>query len=33
VITGARYLMRGYEETAVNVILKYMKTWAEMQGV
>src|SRR5579872_4963232 len=33
VITGARHLMRGHEETAVNVVLKYMKTWAEMQGV
>jgi len=33
IITGARHLMRGYEETAVNVVLKYMKTWAEMQGV
>jgi alpha/beta superfamily hydrolase len=32
-ITGARYLMRGYEETAVNVILKFMKTWAELQEV
>ena len=33
VITGARHLMRGHEETTVNVVLKYMKTWAEMQGV
>lgn len=33
VITGARHLMREHEETAVNVVLKYMKTWAEMQGV
>lgn len=33
VITGARHLMRGHEDTAVKVVLKYMKTWAEMQGV
>ncbi len=33
VITGARHLMRGHEETAANVVLKYMRNWAEMQGV
>ncbi len=33
VITGARYLMRGYEEPTVDAILKYMKRWAAMQGV
>lgn len=33
VITGARHLMRGHEDTAVKVVLKYMKTWAEMHGV
>src|SRR5579863_1467819 len=33
VITGARHLMHGYEDTAVQVILKYIKAWAEMQGV
>jgi alpha/beta superfamily hydrolase len=33
VITGARYLMRGYEEATVAAITKYMKTWASMPGV
>jgi uncharacterized protein len=33
VITGARHLMRGYEEAAIGAILKYMKTWAAMPGV
>jgi len=33
VITGARHLMRGHEDTAANVVLKYMRNWAEMQGV
>lgn len=33
VITGARHLMRGHEETAATVVLKYMRNWAEMQGV
>jgi uncharacterized protein len=32
VITGARYLMRGYEEPTVDAIMKYMKRWAAMQG-
>ena len=32
VITGARYLMRGYEEPTVDAILKYMMRWAAMQG-
>lgn len=33
VITGARHLMRGYEEAAIQAILKYVRTWAEMPGV
>jgi alpha/beta superfamily hydrolase len=33
VITGARHLMRGHEETAIKVVTKYMRNWAEMQGV
>ncbi|GLV59599.1 alpha/beta hydrolase [Dictyobacter sp. S3.2.2.5] len=33
VIVGARHLMRGYEQPAVQAILKYLKTWASMPGV
>ncbi len=33
VITGARHLMRGYEDAAVSAIMKYLKRWAEMPGV
>ncbi len=33
VITGARHLMRGYEEATVTTIIKYMRTWATMPGV
>src|SRR2546428_11490660 len=33
VITGARHLMRGYEEATINTILKFVTTWAEMPGV
>ena len=33
VITGARHLMRGYEEATIATILKYVKNWAEMPGV
>lgn len=33
VITGARHLMRGYEDATVNTILKYVKAWADMPGV
>jgi alpha/beta superfamily hydrolase len=33
VITGARHLMVGYEDEAANLILKYLKKWAEMPGV
>lgn len=33
VITGARYLMQGYEEAAVQAIMKYLKKWAAMPGV
>ena len=33
VITGARHLMRGYEEPAVVAITSYVKKWASMPGV
>jgi alpha/beta superfamily hydrolase len=33
VITGARHLMRGYEEATVTTVTKYVKTWASMPGV
>lgn len=33
VITGARHLMRGYEDAAISAIMKYIKTWADMPGV
>ncbi|GAC1393356.1 MAG: Dot/Icm type IV secretion system effector CoxH3 [Ktedonobacteraceae bacterium] len=33
VITGARHLMRGYEEATVTTIIKYVTTWATMPGV
>ncbi len=33
VVTGARHLMRGYEEATVTAIMKYIKTWANMPGV
>lgn len=33
VVTGARHLMRGYEEATITTILKYVKNWAEMPGV
>jgi uncharacterized protein len=33
VITGARHLMRGYEEPAVVAITNYVKKWASMPGV
>ena len=33
IITGARHLMRGYEDAAVTAIRKYLKTWADMPGV
>ena len=33
VVTGARHLMRGYEEAAVTAIVKYVRTWADMPGV
>jgi alpha/beta superfamily hydrolase len=33
VITGARHLMRGYENVAVATIMKYMQTWATESGV
>ncbi|GCE06434.1 alpha/beta hydrolase [Dictyobacter aurantiacus] len=33
VIVGARHLMRGYEQPAVQAISKYIKTWAGMPGV
>jgi hypothetical protein len=33
VITGARHLMRGYEDQAAVAVLSYLKKWAEMPGV
>ncbi|MDQ6661807.1 MAG: alpha/beta fold hydrolase [Chloroflexota bacterium] len=33
VITGARHLMREYEEPAGNAIMRYMNNWAAMPGV
>src|SRR5256885_5061572 len=33
VVTGARHLMRGFEDPAVTATLKYMKAWASMPGV
>ena len=33
VITGARHLMRGYEEATVTTVTKYVMTWASMPGV
>ena len=33
VITGARHLMRGYEDAAISAIMKYLRRWAEMPGV
>ena len=33
VITGARHLMRGYEEATINTIVKYIKTWSDMPGI
>lgn len=33
VITGARHLMRGYEEQASSAIINYVKKWADMPGV
>jgi alpha/beta superfamily hydrolase len=32
-ITGARHLMRGYEEATVKAVLKYITIWSEMPGV
>ena len=33
VITGARHLMKGFEEPAITAITKYVRTWAQMPGV
>jgi alpha/beta superfamily hydrolase len=33
VITGARHLMRGYEDETANAVIKYIKKWAVMPGV
>ncbi len=33
VITGARHLMRGYEEAGASTMLKYIRNWADMPGV
>ncbi len=31
VITGARHLMRGYEDETTNAVMKYLKKWAAMR--
>jgi alpha/beta superfamily hydrolase len=33
VITGARHLMRGYEDATIKTIVNYLQKWAEMPGV
>jgi alpha/beta superfamily hydrolase len=33
VITGARHLMRGYEEAGASTVYKYLRNWADMPGV
>jgi uncharacterized protein len=33
VVTGARHLMRGFEEPATSAIISYVKKWAAMPGV
>ncbi|GCE13198.1 alpha/beta hydrolase [Tengunoibacter tsumagoiensis] len=33
VIVGARHLMRGFEEPAVQAVVQYVRKWAEMPGV
>ncbi|MGH2480454.1 MAG: alpha/beta hydrolase [Ktedonobacteraceae bacterium] len=33
VITGARHLMRGYEEAGASTVHKYLRNWADMPGV
>lgn len=33
VVTGARHLMRAYEDAAITAIMKYIKAWAKMPGV
>lgn len=33
VVTGARHLMRGYEDATITAIMKYVKAWADMPGV
>ena len=33
VITGARHLMRGYEEAGASTVHKYIRNWADMPGV
>ena len=33
VITGARHLMRGYEDETAHAVIKYIKKWAVMPGV
>lgn len=33
VVTGARHLMRGYEDAVINAIMKYLEKWAAMPGV
>ncbi len=33
VITGARHLMKGYEEPAIKAILSYVNKWLQMPGI
>jgi len=33
VVTGARHLMRDYEDATITAIMKYVKAWADMPGV
>lgn len=33
VVTGARHLMRGYEQATITAIMKFVKAWANMPGV
>lgn len=33
VVTGARHLMRGYEDATTTAIMKFVKAWATMPGV
>jgi alpha/beta superfamily hydrolase len=33
VVVGARHLMRGYEDAAIETVVKYVRNWASMPGV